>query len=125
MFISKELKKLMAATKNELRAQPRQSLESNIGAYLIVVFLFLVLPSSESRLAILLGMYFVTALLLVFILWLYFAVPKGSAHRWPPQFKTLNDFRNGFFKLENYPNIHPQSLVVKGVRWVIKKLKKN
>ena len=56
--------------------------------------------------------------------WVHMTVQNDSSSLWPTQFRSLRAFRYGFFILENYPNIHPESPFLKIVRQFKKKTTK-
>lgn len=63
-----------------------------------------------------LGLLFAIAFFVV-AAWISLTVSKGSPDLWPKQFRDIQSFRCGFFNLENYPNIHPNSYGVRGFYW--------
>lgn len=133
MFISKEFKAAMNLFKEARQAQAARTQipikEVQLYAFANGIFglLFLYWGSDSDtpfRYLLSAGCLFVTVFFWGIAIWLHLATPKGSKENWPSQFRTAGQIRSGFFRLENYPKLHPQSSVIKGVRWATKKLKK-
>ena len=56
--------------------------------------------------------------------WVHATVSNDSPNLWPSQFRSYKAFRHEFFNLKNYPNIKDPSIVLRGLRWCNKNLKK-
>lgn len=134
MFISKEFKAAMAIFRDAIRQQAERTeiplREVQIacfgnGIFGLLFFYWGIDSDAPFKYLSLASCLFTATFFWSCGIWLYLATPKNSTANWPPQFRTARQIRNGFFKLENYPNLHPQSWVVKGVCWATKKLKRN
>lgn len=108
MFVSKEFKAAMEVFRKARQAQRESGQPMSIKKIQFLSIangIFGLVFAFGGNFLIAVEMLLLTTSFWSLALWLHLATAKGSKENWPPQFKTFQDIRKGFFKLENYPRL--------------------